>query len=115
AIASSEASSPRVTLAARVPNCLTASPAASEATVAVRRTREVGIFSLSRAMPLNPRGRGPALAGPLHARAGHDVIAAVGPAHPRLRAAVVVAAEQNQRRRLAERGAWLGALGIETP
>ncbi len=50
AIASSEASSPRVTLAARVPNCFTASPAASDATVAVRRTREVGIFSLSRAI-----------------------------------------------------------------
>jgi hypothetical protein len=35
-------------LAARVPNCFTASLAASDATVAVRRTREVGIFSLSR-------------------------------------------------------------------
>ena len=37
--------------AARVPNCLTASLAASLPTFAVRRTREVGIFSLSRAMP----------------------------------------------------------------
>ena len=40
--------------AARVPNCLTASVAASVATVAVRCTREVGIFSLSRAMPAGP-------------------------------------------------------------
>ena len=49
-IAASAASSSRVTLAARVPNCLTASLAASVATVAVRRTREVGIFSFSRAI-----------------------------------------------------------------
>jgi hypothetical protein len=36
---------------------------------------------------------------------------AVGPAHPRLVAAVVVVAEQHERRRLAERGARLVALG----
>ena len=41
----------------------------------------------------------------LHLRAGDDVVAAVGPAHPRLVAAVVVVAEQDQRRRLAHRGA----------
>jgi hypothetical protein len=50
ASAASDASSPRVTFAARVPNCFTASLAASVATVAVRRAREVGIFSFSRAM-----------------------------------------------------------------
>jgi hypothetical protein len=50
ASASSEASSSRATLAALVPNCFTASLAASVATVAVRRTRDVGIFSFSRAM-----------------------------------------------------------------
>ena len=49
-MASLEASSPRVTFAARVPNCLTASVAASVATVAERCARDVGIFSLSRAM-----------------------------------------------------------------
>ena len=50
-IAASAASSSRVTFAARVPNCFTASVAASVATVAVRRTREVGIFSFSSDMP----------------------------------------------------------------
>ncbi len=38
------ACSPRVTFAARVPNCLTVSVAASFPTVAVRRTRDVGTF-----------------------------------------------------------------------
>ena len=51
ASASSEASSVRVTFAARVPSRFTASLAASEATVAVRRAREVGIFSFSPATP----------------------------------------------------------------
>ncbi len=87
-MASSEASSPRATLAARVPNCLTASLAASVATVAVRRAREVGIFSLSRAMHLHATklAGGTAdvrefacarLAPLLDARAGHDVVRAV--------------------------------------
>ena len=39
---------------------------------------------------------------------------AVRPAHPGLRAAVVVGAEQDERRGLAERRARLGALGVET-
>ena len=57
-IASSEACSPRVVFAARVPNCLTASLAASFPTVAVRRTREVGIFLLlSRAITLDVKAQ----------------------------------------------------------
>src|SRR5256714_3630759 len=110
ASASSDASSPRATLAARVPNCLTASLAASEATVAVRRAREVGIFSRSRAM-LKSYER--SLGRLLYQRARHDVVGAVGPAHPCLGAAVVVAAEQHEHGRLAHRRAGLGALGIE--
>ena len=51
AMASSAPAWERVTLAARVPNCFIASLAASVPTVAVRRTRELGILSLSRAMP----------------------------------------------------------------
>src|SRR5256885_9697216 len=108
ASASSAASSPRATLAARVPNCLTASLAASEATVAVRRAREVGIFSRSRAM-LKSYER--SLGRLLYPRARHDVVGAVGPAHPCLGAAVVVAAEQHEHGRLAHRRAGLGALG----
>ena len=50
ASASWPACSPRVTLAARVPNCLTVSVAASFPTVAVRRTLDVGTF-FSRATP----------------------------------------------------------------
>ena len=38
---------------------------------------------------------------------------AVGPAHPGLVAAVVVVAEQDERRRLAQRGARLVALGVQ--
>ena len=49
----------------------------------------------------------------LDLRARHDVVAPVGPAHPGLVAAVVVVAEQDQRRRLAERGARLRALLVE--
>src|ERR1700684_2999568 len=55
-----------------------------------------------------------ALAASLDARARHDVVGAVRPADPRLRAAVVVLAEQHQRRRLAERDARLGALRVQT-
>src|SRR6266566_513966 len=106
AMASSDACSERATLAARVPNCFIASLAARLATVAVRRTREVGIFSLSRAMRS---------AAALHARARHDVVRAIGPAHPRLGATVVVLREQHQRRRLPQRGAGLRALGIDPP
>ena len=64
ASASSEASSLRVTLAARVPSRFTASLAASVATVAVRRAREVGIFSFSPATRpmLEPRRAGGACA-----------------------------------------------------
>ena len=51
--------------------------------------------------------------GALHLAAGDDVVASVGPADPRLVAAVVVVAEQDQRRGLAERGARLGALGVQ--
>ena len=49
----------------------------------------------------------------LDLRAGNDVVAAVGPADPRLVAAVVVVAEQHERRGLADRRARLVALGIE--
>ena len=51
--------------------------------------------------------------GALDLRAGHDVVAPVGPAHPGLVAAVVVVAEQDQRGRLAERGARLRALLVD--
>src|SRR5438309_5358284 len=122
AIASCEASSPRVTLAARVPNCLTASLAASVATVAVRLTREVGIFWFSRGMycmlraaPAEWQSRDASCVsgGALHARSRHDVVGSVSPAHPRLRAAVVVVTEQHQGGGLAERRARLRALGVE--
>src|SRR4051812_47713064 len=49
----------------------------------------------------------------LHLRAGHDVVRAVGPAHPRLRPAVVIRREEDERGALAQRGARLGPLGIE--
>ena len=49
----------------------------------------------------------------LDPRARDDVVAAVGPADPGLVAAVVVVAEQHERRRLAERGARLVALGVD--
>ena len=77
-------------------------------------TREVGI--LSRAMHYDPRARAarsywralrPATPGTMSSRA-------VRPAHPGLVAAVVVVAEQNERRRLAERRAGLVALGVES-
>ena len=56
---------------------------------------------------------GPGGLAALDPRPGDDVVAAVGPAHPGLVAAVVVVAEQDQRRRLAERGARLRALLVE--
>src|SRR4051794_38309889 len=49
----------------------------------------------------------------LHPRAGDDVVAPVGPADPRLVAAVVVVAEQHERRLLAQRRARLVALGVD--
>ncbi len=52
------ACSPRVTLAARVPNCFTVSVAASFPTVAVRRTLDLGTF-FSRATPPMLRGARP--------------------------------------------------------
>ena len=53
ASAASLASSPRARFAARVPNCLTACPAARRPIVAERTTREVGMFSraISLAVP----------------------------------------------------------------
>src|SRR3954454_4931980 len=57
-----------------------------------------------------PTGLGPAL----HPRARDDVVAPVGPADPRLVAAVVVVAEEHERRGLAERGAGLVALGVDS-
>src|SRR5919201_451053 len=96
----------RARLAARVPIWRTACPAASRPTVAERRSRDVGIGSLLlRAMP--------AVSAALDLRAGHDVVAPVRPADPRLVAAVVVVAEQHERGRLAHRRARLGALGVE--
>src|SRR5207248_901275 len=49
----------------------------------------------------------------LDLRAADDVVGAVGPAHPRLVAAVVVVAEQDERGRLAHGGARLVALGVQ--
>src|SRR5215213_4742064 len=101
-MASCAACSSRVRLAARVAACLAPCVAARRPTLAARAQREVGMRS-SRAIR----------SGGLHLAAGHDVVAPVGPADPRLVAAVVVVAEQDQRRRVAERGAGLGALGVE--
>ena len=75
AIASSEACSPRVTFAARVPNCFTASLAASLPTVAVRRTREVrDLLAARRAPCLAPRAHAGSVCDVGPARAGHDVV-----------------------------------------
>src|SRR5919201_1311789 len=124
------ASSVRARFAVLVPSCRAAWPAARRPTLADRRTREVGIlsFGLIRfqeyGRPRQRRGRNEGVPGlgatpptaslfGLHLRPGHDVVAAVGPAHPRLRAAVVVAGEQDQRRLLAHGRAGPVALGIE--
>ena len=48
-----------------------------------------------------------------HLRARHDVVPAVGPPDPRLVPAVVVVAEQDQGRRLAQRGACRRTLGVQ--
>ncbi len=119
ASASSAASSPRVTFAARVPNCFTASLAASVATVAVRRTREVGIFSLCASfVRVTPECLGEP--GDLASRRGRARPASPARCRPSRPAsaptpcaAVVVVAEQHERRGLAERGARLGALGVQ--
>ena len=93
----------RATLAARVPACRSAWPAARPPIFAVRPTREVGILSFATAS-----GRAS-----LHLGSGDDVVGAVRPADPGLVAAVVVVAEQDQRRVLAQRRARLVALGVE--
>src|SRR3954447_16981010 len=89
-------SSSRATLAARVPSCLAPCPAASRPIRAARDQREVG---RSATLDLRPR---------------HDVVGAVvGPADPRLVAAVVVVAPQHEARGAVPDGAGLVALRVE--
>src|SRR4051812_1034510 len=99
--ARSAASSERATLAARVAACLVPWVAASRPMRAARDQRDVGIRSLAIELAA------------LDLRAGDDVVAPVGPAHPRLVPAVVVVAEQDQRGRLAQRAARFVALGVQ--
>src|SRR3954447_11062156 len=89
-------SSSRATLTARVPSCLAPWPAASRPMRAARAQREVG-----RSATLDLRAR-------------DDVVrAVVGPADPRLVAAVVVVAPEHEPRLAVPHGARLVALRVQ--
>src|SRR3954452_6032001 len=105
ASAAPASSSERVTFAARVAACLAPWVAARRPTLAARVQREVGMRSWAIRADVLPAA--------LDLRARHDVVLAVRPADPGLVAAVVVVAEQHQRRRLAERRARLVALAVQ--
>src|SRR3954447_14992066 len=79
----------------------------------LRSRRSVSVSSRRGSTPTRGGASARMPSAALHPRAGDDVVAAVGPADPRLVAAVVVVAEKHERRRIAQGGAGLVALRID--
>src|ERR1700727_2325286 len=82
--------------------------------VALRPSRGAAAIYWEAVRPRQRANRHP-LGDLLHLRTGDDVVFAVLPAHPCLRAAVVVSAKQHQHGGLTERGARLRTLSVEAP